>query len=413
MGAGVTDELPSWARRVRAEREARGWSQAQAVRVLRAHSKQPLPSDASLIRRWKAWEAGEVKEPDEFYKPLIARAFGTVTHAFFPKPSRRDGGAEVLAATGMDTLDILHRLQRSDVDSATMDAVRITVDRLCSEYAYMPSGQLVYEGRTWLRRVAELQSGRLTLSQHREVLSMAGMLALLVGCVEYDMGDRRAADATRKAALNLGAEADNRDVMGWAHEIRAWFGLTSGDLRGVIAASEAGTTVAGTHSVAVQLAAQEAKAWARIGDRRQTELALERGRQSLESLPYPENLENHFVVDPSKYDFYVMDCYRNLGEHRMAETLANEVIRASTDFDGTERAPMRIAEARITLGVVAARNGDLDGAIEQGALALSGERKSWPSLRMVSQELGSVLATDYANEAGAREYLGVLRRLTS
>jgi hypothetical protein len=61
------------------------------------------------------------------------------------------------------------------------------------------------------------------------------------------------------------------------------------------------------------------------------------------------------VVDPTKYDFYMMDCYRHLAEDRMAETLASEVIRASTDFDGTVRAPMRQAEARITLGVVAAR----------------------------------------------------------
>ncbi|GAB2870627.1 helix-turn-helix domain-containing protein [Lentzea nigeriaca] len=406
----MTTERPDWARRIRAERDARGWSQAEAVRALRAHSKDELPTDSSLLRRWKAWEAGD-NAPDDFYKQLIAKTFGTVTHAFFPKPGRRDGGAEILAVTGMDTLDILSRLQRSDVDTATLDALRITVDRLCSEYAYMPSEQLIQEGRTWLRRVAELQGGRLTLSQHREVLTLAGMLALLVGCVEYDMGDRRAAEATRRAALNLGTEADNADVMGWAYEMRAWFGLTAGDLKGVIAAGEIGTQVARNHSVAVQLAAQEAKAWARIGDRRQTELALERGRQLLESLPYPENLDNHFVVDPSKYDFYVMDCYRKLGEQRMAETLANEVIRASTDFDGTERAPMRIAEARITLGVVAARNGDLEGAIEQGKIALGGERKSLPSLRMVSQDLGAILAANFTNEMAAQEYLEILRRM--
>jgi hypothetical protein len=58
--------------------------------------------------------------------------------------------------------------------------------------------------------------------------------------------------------------------------------------------------------------------------------------------------------------FYAMDCYRHLAEDRLAGTLATEVIQASTDFDGTERAPMRLAEARITLGVVAARQGDLD-----------------------------------------------------
>jgi hypothetical protein len=41
-------------------------------------------------------------------------------------------------------------------------------------------------------------------------------------------------------------------------------------------------------------------------------------------------------------------------------------IRAATDFDGTERAPMRSAEARITLGVVAARQGDVEEAVSQG-----------------------------------------------
>jgi hypothetical protein len=81
----------------------------------------------------------------------------------------------------------------------------------------------------------------------------------------------------------------------------------------------------------VQLFAQEAKAWARIGDHRQTEVALDKGRRLLESLPYPENLEHHFVVDPTKFDFYAMDCYRTLAHNKMAETLAKEVIQASTD----------------------------------------------------------------------------------
>jgi hypothetical protein len=98
--------------------------------------------------------------------------------------------------------------------------------------------------------------------------------------------------------------------------------------------------------------------------------------------PCPENLDNHFVVDPTKFDFYAMDCYRMLAEEKMAENLADEVIRASTDFDGTERAPMRLAEARITLGVVAARQGDIEEAVHHGKEALNGRRKSLPSLLM-------------------------------
>jgi hypothetical protein len=140
------------------------------------------------------------------------------------------------------------------------------------------------------------------------------------------------------------------------------------------------------YSVDVQLFAREAKAWARMGGRRQTEVALDKGRRLLDSLPYPENLEHHFVVDPAKFDYYVMDCYRILGVDAMAETLAKEVIQASTDFDGRERAPMRLTEARITLGVVKAREGDLDGVVDLGMRALVGDRKSLPSLLMVSRD---------------------------
>ena len=36
-------------------------------------------------------------------------------------------------------------------------------------------------------------------------------------------------------------------------------------------------------------------------------------------MPYPDNLNHHFVVDPTKSDFYAMDCYRHLAEDRLAE----------------------------------------------------------------------------------------------
>jgi hypothetical protein len=98
--------------------------------------------------------------------------------------------------------------------------------------------------------------------------------------------------------------------------------LTSGDYHGVIAAARAGTEAAPHSGVSVQLAAQEAKAWARIGDRRQVEVSLDRGRRLLDVMPYPDNLDDHFVVDPAKFDFYAMDCYRMLAEDKLAEGLA-------------------------------------------------------------------------------------------
>ena len=412
----MVDERPAWARRMSNERKTRGWSHAEAVRAMRAHAPCELPSDSSLLRQWKRWETGEV-EPDRgkaepFYKPIIAAMFGTATHAIFPVAPQRDAGADVLAMTGMDTLELVGRLQRSDLDQATLDGLRIMADQLCSEYPFMPADQLLTEGRAWLRRMTAMRDQRVTLKQHREILVQAGWVALLVGCVEYDTGNRQAAETTRQAALSLGIDADHGEIIAWAHEMRAWINLTSGDYHGVIAAARTGTQVTPHSNVAVQLAAQEAKAWARIGDRRQTEVALDRGRRLLESMPYPENLDHHFVVDPGKFDFYAMDCYRMLADDKMAEHLANEVIQASTDFDGQERAPMRLAEARLTLGVVAARDGDVDSAVAQGERALSGERKSLPSLLMTSRELTRVLTEHYPSDSSTQEYLDHLRVLS-
>lgn len=404
------DERPDWARRMFEERVARDWSQTDAVRALMARlPDHQVVSEQDLLRQWKRWEAGDAQPMK--YRTAIAQTFGTTTGAFFPERSRRDGRAEVLQASGMDTVEIIARLRASDVDAATLDALRITADRLCCEYAYAPADQLLVEGKAWLARVVGLQHQRVSLAQHREIIALAGKLALLVGCVEYDSGRPRDAEATRQAALMLGQESGELSVQGWAHEMRAWFSLTRGDYRGVIAAANAGIAVAPNESVAAQLYAQQAKAWARLGDRSQTEVALDKGREILERLPYPDNIDDHFVVDPGKYDFYRMDALRRVGENRLAEQLANQVIRAGTDFDGSERAPMRNAEARVTLGVVAAREGDLDAALTYGEKALGGDRKSLPSLAMVAADLGQALQSHYPYASEAQAFVAHLREL--
>lgn len=398
-------ERPAWAARLKAERAARGWSQADAVRALQAHGGAALPAAASLLRNWKRWEAGDA-EPDDFYKPLVGATFGTVTAAFFPRDRPRD---PLVDTTGMDTHELLSRLRVSDVSRATLDAVAITAERLACEYPYVPAEQLHLEARAWLGRITGLLDRHLTLAQHQEVLAQAGWVALLLGCLEYDMGERSAAESTRRAALSLGEESGSADVVGWSHEMRAWYALTQANYQGAVAASQAGEHAASASGVTVQLLAQRAKAWARIGDRRQVELALDAGRRLLEQQPYPTNLDNHFVVDPAKYDFYAMDCYRVVGENELADTAAREVIASSTDFDGTVRKPMRVAEAEITLGVLAARRGELELAVDYGRRMLGRERRSLPSLRMASRELADVVSARFGREPAVVEYLDELR----
>jgi hypothetical protein len=73
---------------------------------------------------------------------------------------------------------------------------------------------------------------------------------------------------------------------------------------------------------------------------------------------------------------------------------------------------MRNAEARLTLGVVAARLGDLEAAADYGEQALSGGRKSLPSLLMCSRELGNAMLQVDGKSPAVTAYLDNLRAAT-
>jgi hypothetical protein len=74
---------------------------------------------------------------------------------------------------------------------------------------------------------------------------------------------------------------------------------------------------------------------------------------------------------------------------------------------------MRVAEAELTLGVVAARSGDVEAAVHHGKSALGGDRVSLPALLMTSRELARLLARDFAGSAEATAYAQEVQRLES
>ncbi|MFC0527233.1 helix-turn-helix domain-containing protein [Phytohabitans kaempferiae] len=309
------------------------------------------------------------------------------------------------------TTELLRRIQASDITEGSLSALHATVHELCCQYSYRDAMELRTEAHDWLREVARVLRQPVGLHQHRELLTAAGWLALLVGCLEYDLGMRAGAEATRTAAAQLGAEAGATEIVGWSFEMSAWFALTQGRYPAVVDAVEGGQAADRGHSVLVQLAAQEAKSRARMGDVPGMRAALERGRTILDRLPVPARVDNHFVVDPAKWDFYAMDASRLAGDNENAGRYAAEVIAGGTTPDGTARWPMRLAEARLTLAVVAARAGELEQAVNYGIQALDVPRRSLPSLMMVAGELDVELQRRYPDEAATEAFREALRAI--
>jgi transcriptional regulator with XRE-family HTH domain len=312
-----------------------------------------------------------------------------------------------------ETAELLRRVGNADTAPTTVDALRATTFTLCCEYGWRDAAELRGDALGWLRETARLRRSA-GLDAHRELLVIAGWLGLLVGCVEYDMGMRASAEATRAAAHSLGVESGHTEIAAWAWEMTAWFALTQGRFTDAMVASRVGQEVIGdSASVAVQLIGQEAKALARLGDPATVRAVLERGREVLGGFPRPDRSDHHFVVDPDKWDFYAMDAYRMAGDDRNAEHHAREVLALGAGPGGIEKAPMRMAEARLTLGVTAARAGDLEQAVSIGLDAFRAPRKSLPSLVLVAAELDVELWRRYPAEQAAVEYRDAFRAVTA
>ncbi|WP_405070384.1 helix-turn-helix domain-containing protein [Kribbella sp. NBC_01510] len=306
------------------------------------------------------------------------------------------------------TAELVQRMQASDTTPHTLEILRSTVEDLCCQYSRRDALELREEAHAWLDHVGGLLMRPVGLKAHQELLVAGGWLALLAGCVEYDLGLRAAAESTRTAALQLGLEAGHPEIAGWGHEMTAWFALTQGRFRRAIAAAQQGQAVAKTSSVHVQLIAQEAKARARLREAGLQGL-LESGREMLDQLPHPDRPDNHFKVDPAKWDCYSMDVHRIAGDDEMARQHAETVIRDNLAPDGTELSPMRVSECRITLGFIAGRQGDLEQAVDLGLNGLKDGRQSRLHLLMIAGELDQELRSRYPSESLVHHFEDALK----
>ena len=386
-GIGDTGGV-SFGSRLREYRDHRGWSLADLSKA--THYSRSYLSNVENGR--KAPTDDLARLCDE-----ALRAKGELISA-----AREDAAAK-LDRTPWQTADLVQRMQASDTTGQTLEALRSTIEELCCQYSYRDALELRREAHDWMQHVSGLLRRPVGLKAHQELLVAGGWLALLAGCVEYDLGMRSAAESTRTAALQLGLEAGHPEITGWGHEMTAWFALTQGRYRQAVDAAQRGQAVAQTSSVHVQLIAQEAKAKARLGEAGLGAL-LASGKEMLERLPYPDRRENHFKVDPAKWDYYAMDVHRIAGDDDLAMQYATTVIHDNTSPDGSELSPMRVSESRLTLGVVAGREGDLDQAVDLGRTGLKHGRQSKIHLLMVAGELDRELRHRFPGEGLVTEF---------
>jgi tetratricopeptide (TPR) repeat protein len=312
-------------------------------------------------------------------------------------------GDDLESGEGADIMLMLQEADRTDIGPGTIESLYTIFDKLCRDYVSSPAPELQQGLKRLYARIMRLRQGRVTFGQHKELIALSGWVTALLACVDWDMNEREAAETARAATLRFAKEIDHSELIAWSYEIQAWFALTEGRYSDVTSIAKAAQSIGGENSAIVQLIMQEARGWARLGNREAAELAIERARDLLQKLPaihYPR----HFIFDSTKFPFYVASCYQWLGEYDKAEEYAMQVLRECEANGTTARSPMRLAEVHIILGLIHAHRGDLDAAVNSGLRALTYERKSGPSLLIRAAELNSAITERFPDAPRAAEF---------
>jgi len=330
-------------------------------------------------------------------------------------PRPWEAGAELAAreydAEPGDILHLLAEADRTDIGPGMIETLQALFDRLCRDYPSAPAPELQERLRNFYARLIRLQHGRMTFGQHRELIALSGWAAALFACVVWDQNDREAAETARATAHLFAAEIGHSELRAWTYELDAWFALTDGRYADATSIAKAAQSIGGDNHAIVQLTMQEARGWARIGNRQLADDAMDRAHQLLTRLP-PVDQPRHFAFDRSKWPFYAASCYQWLGEDDKAEEAARQVL-ADCEASGTAvRSPMRLAEVNIILGLVSVHRGDLEAAVGHGNRALDYDRKTGPQLLIRGDELDQAISSAFPGSSRGAEFSERLQLLS-
>lgn len=303
--------------------------------------------------------------------------------------------------------DLAARVTTSDLDGSDLPAIPKRVEELCCEYSTADPAELKNQSENTLREIDELLDRRLTLTDHRVLLEQAGWLVLLIAALAFDLGHPETAERARKLALSIGQDLQDRSILGWAHETAVWMEIANRNWTDAIRTADEGLAVTGEHEptgVAIQLALQQAEASARLGDTAGVTSALDRARRQLASHEPPSNPRNHFAFDHAKFDLREMRTLLVAGQDDQAERIAIRLESELQNPDGTSEHPMRLSEVLASRGLLEARRGNIDEAVDFANRAIAIGRRSRLSFQQITSAVADEL-TKHDHVDSVRRFL--------
>ncbi|MGH3940058.1 MAG: hypothetical protein ACRDTG_15780 [Pseudonocardiaceae bacterium] len=220
---------------------------------------------------------------------VLEQATDAQCDRFLAAVAAQDRGlVSVVAGTSplVESVELLRRIEASELGPATLEQMQELVERLGVEYFTVSPAEFRETALSWRRYVARLLEGTLTLRERRDLYAVAGWLTGLLAEVSLALGEEGQPHCT--TALSLAQEVGDARLAGWIRGTQAQIALYTGHPREAATYAQAGREVAPTGSAAlVRSCTQEARALAKMSDNEGTRTALDSAEHAWNVLSQP------------------------------------------------------------------------------------------------------------------------------
>lgn len=320
--------------------------------------------------------------PDTRLGPLLAQpASPLVAPDQAGDPTKRRTAVSLVAAaltSSLSSIDTARAYTQhataTDLAPGDVERLDLAVHRIGTTYSARSPRELWpivaahrYEAFTLLH------TRRHTQREGRHLAHHSGMLSVLLAWITHDLGRKDLVDAYCDDAWEQGQQAGAPQVGAWAEDVRATEALYGGRPLDALAAATRGLAVAPRGgNAAIRLAAQQVRAYAKLGDRQGFTDAAQHLTRDRDSLPLASS--GLFAVDNVRLISYEASSWGWLGEHAKARAAATEAITHYSAMSSPYRAPTRLAIAHLDLALAHVATGEPDAAIAAARPVLTKER---------------------------------------
>jgi transcriptional regulator with XRE-family HTH domain len=203
----------------------------------------------------------------------------------------------------LESLRLTLRVEGPAGGPVSHEQLGLAVEHYAGVYWATPAGMLFDQ----VRQCRQLVDAVLDQPQRqvRHLHLVAGWLSALLGNLSFHLGDYTAARAHLATALRLGEVVRHRGLIAWARGAQSMVALYDGRTEAALRLARAGQAAAPSALVRAQLASWgEARALARMGDRRGVLEAIARGSREVESSQQDRSPGGLFSFSAGEFEQY-------------------------------------------------------------------------------------------------------------